>query len=111
MVWLYRYAPTPSQLVLDEMLADFTGYLHCDGYKGYDTFAAKNSAITQVGCWYHVRRYFKDAEKLSHQSGLANHALSIIIVSLVLTPQQLSTALLKLAKQINYPCMIISSTF
>lgn len=77
-VWLYHYAPTRSHRVLDDLLGHFTGYLHCDGYTGYDSFAAKQPGITQVGCWYHVRRYFKDAEKLCSKAGLANHVLRVI---------------------------------
>lgn len=76
--WIYHYAPSRSHTVLDNLLADFSGYLHCDGYKGYDSFAAKHEGITQVGCWYHMRRYFKDAEKLSSKPGLANRALRMI---------------------------------
>ena len=78
LAWIYHYAPSRSHAVLDGLLGDFKGYLHCDGYKGYDSFAARQGDITQVGCWYHVRRYFKDAEKLSNKPGLANKALRMI---------------------------------
>lgn len=76
---LYHYAPTRSHQVLNNILEDFDGYLHCDGYSGYDAFASKSEhTIKQVGCWYHVRRYFMDAEKISSKTGLATEAVRTI---------------------------------
>jgi transposase len=43
--------------------ADFDGYLQCDGYTGYDAFAATRKDITLVGCWAHVRRKFYAAHQ------------------------------------------------
>ena len=43
-------------------LAEFKGYAHCDGYKGYKSIF-KRDGLTRVGCLAHVRRKFIDAEK------------------------------------------------
>jgi len=68
-LWLYRTGPWSPAIVLYEyqptragehpkrFLADFTGYLHTDGYDSYDQVAG----VTRVGCWAHARRKFFDA--------------------------------------------------
>jgi len=38
-------------------LKDFKGYVHSDGYAGYN----KLSGITRCGCWAHLRRKFVEA--------------------------------------------------
>lgn len=43
-----------------EFLSTFKGYLHVDGYAGYNEFCSKKSII-RVGCWAHVRRKFESA--------------------------------------------------
>lgn len=63
--------------VIKELLPDFTGYLHCDGYQGYDAFA-KEKNITQVGCMYHCRRKFTDTQKASKKKGVAGHVIRFI---------------------------------
>lgn len=40
-------------------LAGYTGFLHADGYAGYD--ALYRAGATHVGCRAHARRYFYDA--------------------------------------------------
>jgi transposase len=40
-------------------LKDYKGYLHADGYAGYNPVYAGRA--THVGCWMHARRYFFDA--------------------------------------------------
>ena len=42
-----------------KFLADFKGFLHCDGYDGYNSVHANTR---HVGCWMHVRRNFFDAK-------------------------------------------------
>jgi len=74
---VYHYAPSRGHAVALEVLDSFTGYLHCDGYQGYDLLAKKTD-IKQVGCWYHLRRKFKDAQKVSPKDGLAKHAIQVI---------------------------------
>lgn len=53
----YHYAPSRSGDIPRDFLKDFKGYLHCDGYAGYN----KVSEVTLVGCWAHARRKFKEA--------------------------------------------------
>lgn len=54
---LYDYHEGRSGDFSKEFLNGFAGYLHCDGWHGYD----KVENIRRVGCWAHVRRYFKNA--------------------------------------------------
>lgn len=69
-MWLYRTGKfSERQIVLydyrngrkgdypAEFLKSFFGYLHCDGPRQYDDVI---NAV-RVGCWAHVRRYFKNA--------------------------------------------------
>lgn len=67
---VYHYADSREHTVPLEMLKDFKGYLHCDGYGGYDCVANKKNIIL-VGCWYHARRKFISAEKVSKKPGIA----------------------------------------
>lgn len=56
-------------------LHNFTGYLHVDGYAGYEKTTA-----TLVGCWAHARRKFIEAQKAQPKgkTGKADMALSFI---------------------------------
>ncbi len=70
-MWLYRtgregpsivlfdYQETRSKKHPRRFLSDFKGYLHVDGYAGYDDLPN----ITLVGCWAHARRKFDEALK------------------------------------------------
>jgi len=75
--WVYHYAPSRAHTVPLDLLEDFKGYLHCDGYQAYDSLSVK-TGITQVGCWYHARRKFIDAKKVSGKEGLATQAIQFI---------------------------------
>ena len=57
-----------------EFLADYQGYLQCDGYKVYDKIGQREK-IQLVGCLVHARRYFYDA--LDNDKKRANEALEI----------------------------------
>lgn len=70
-VFIYHYAPSRSADVVRTVLDGFEGYLHCDGYRGYDSFAHDRESIKLVGCWYHVRRKFVEVAKLSKKPGVA----------------------------------------
>jgi transposase len=50
---------------VEEFFTDYLGYLHCDGYPGYDAFASKNRKIKLVGCLYQARRKFVEIAKLA----------------------------------------------
>lgn len=54
---LYDYKPSRKGENAADYLAGFHGYLHTDGYSGYN----KVAGITRCGCWAHLRRYFVEA--------------------------------------------------
>ena len=54
----YHYDPARSREVAARLLDNFSGYLQTDGYNVYSKLSA---TITQMGCWAHVRRKFKEA--------------------------------------------------
>ena len=61
---LFDYAPSRSGQVPIDLLQDFKGTLHTDGYKGYAAVVRKN-ALTSVACWAHTRRYYVKALKVA----------------------------------------------
>lgn len=75
-MWLYRSGHTDSPIVLYDyqqtraskhprrFLEGFTGYLHVDGYAGYNGIPH----LKLVGCWAHARRKFTDALKALPES-------------------------------------------
>lgn len=54
---LYDYQPSRSGDNAASYLKDFKGYVHSDGYSGYN----KLDGITKCGCWAHLRRKFVEA--------------------------------------------------
>lgn len=69
-LWLYRTGAGPPIVLYDyqttraskhprRFLTGFKGYLHVDGYAGYNGLPD----ITLVGCWSHARRKFDEALK------------------------------------------------
>lgn len=66
---LYDYRDNRRQENPANFLGDFSGYLHTDGYAGYNsvTKREKNPA-TAVGCWAHARRFYCDALKALSKS-------------------------------------------
>jgi transposase len=60
-VVLFTYDPSREREVPARLLEGFEGTLQTDGYSGYD-LTCQNNAITQIGCWDHARRKFKDAQ-------------------------------------------------
>ncbi len=56
---LYDYQPSRSGKNPETFLSDFKGYLHTDGYQGYNNL----EGITRIGCFAHARRNFTDALK------------------------------------------------
>ncbi len=69
---LMHYSPSRAGSVASKLLEGFSGYLHTDGYAGYDSSASRPDVI-QLGCWAHVRRKFDVARKAS-SPGAANIA-------------------------------------
>ncbi|MCR4442719.1 MAG: IS66 family transposase [Peptococcaceae bacterium] len=56
---LYEYQTTRASKHPRRFLSGFKGYLHVDGYAGYNDLPD----ITLVGCWAHARRKFDEALK------------------------------------------------
>lgn len=56
---LFDYQQTRASKHPKVFLKDFNGYLHTDGYAGYNGLPN----VTLVGCWAHARRQFVDAIK------------------------------------------------
>lgn len=56
-VILYDYQPSRNGDHAVTFLKDFKGYVHSDGYSGYN----KLTDITRCGCWAHLRRKFVEA--------------------------------------------------
>ena len=54
---LYDYRPSRSGENAASYLKDFKGYVHSDGYSGYN----KLDGIIRCGCWAHLRRKFVEA--------------------------------------------------
>ena len=54
---LFDYKPSRGGNNAAEYLKGFTGFLHTDGYAGYE----KVEGVTRCGCWSHLRRYFVEA--------------------------------------------------
>lgn len=54
---LYKYEVGRSGDFAKKFLENFSGYIHCDGWSGYD----KVFNSMRCGCWVHLRRYFINA--------------------------------------------------
>jgi len=75
-MWLYRsgrdgppivcydYQPTRDGDHAKRFLTGFAGYVHADGYSGYNDLLG----VTLVGCWAHARRKFTDAARVLPKS-------------------------------------------
>ena len=87
---LYRYTSDRKGEHCRKELAEFTGWLHADGYAGfgrlYEIAGARTAdasllhgppRVAEVACWSHVRRGFWD-EWASHKSAIAKEALDRI---------------------------------
>ncbi len=57
---LYDYQETRGGVHPCSFLKGFKGFLHCDGYPGYN----KLDNVVLVGCWSHARRGFTDSLKV-----------------------------------------------
>lgn len=58
-IFLYDYRTTRASKNPQKMLKGFKGYLHTDGYSGYNDI----TGAKVVGCFAHARRKFTDALK------------------------------------------------
>ena len=87
---LYRYTPDRKGEHCRKELANFTGWLHADGYAGfgrlYEIAGARSAGadllqgpprVAEVACWSHVRRGFFD-DYAAHKGVIAKEALDRI---------------------------------
>jgi transposase len=58
-ITLYDYQEGRSGRFAKEYLAGFSGYLHTDGWKGYQK--VEEAGVTLCGCWAHAKRKFHEA--------------------------------------------------
>ena len=54
---LFEYCPTRSGENAERFLGDYSGYIVCDGYDGYNRL----TNVKRCGCFAHVRRKFVEA--------------------------------------------------
>jgi len=77
----YFYSPDRGSEHPVNHMADFTGFLHADGYSGYaplyDPARTKPGPIVEVACWAHCRRKFFDVWEAT-QSPVAKEAIDRI---------------------------------
>ena len=58
----FVYHPTRASAVPRALLANYSGFIQTDGYKGYD-FLDTLEQVSLVACWAHVRRKFHEVLK------------------------------------------------
>ena len=75
--YIYHYCSGRAHTTIEELLPDFKGYLHCDGFAGYTAYAVDHDCIL-VGCWAHVRRKFVEITKAIKKSGIAHSMVALI---------------------------------
>ena len=69
---LYHYDKSRSGTVPKQFLKDFKGYLHVDGYQGYNQV----TNVTLVNCFAHLRRKFYDiVSTLSEDQKKSSHSM------------------------------------
>ncbi|MGL9971983.1 IS66 family transposase [Enterococcus sp. DIV1420a] len=74
-VAIYHHRESRSKEIPQKFLASFQGYLHCDGYTGYDDFPN----VLPVRCWAHVRRKFHEA--MPKVQGETEHPAAFVLSS------------------------------
>ena len=74
---IYHYDPGRAHTIIEDVLDDFKGYLHCDGFTAYDTYANERE-IKLCGCWMHARRRFIEVTKVAKSEGIAHNAVALI---------------------------------
>jgi len=77
--YYYQYHPSRSHEVALHFFTDFKGYLHCDGFTGYDALASVNSDIKLAGCLYHARRKFVEVVKITK----ATNGVAVDVINLI----------------------------
>jgi len=80
--YVFTYSPTRQGKYPQEILQDYSGYIHADAYSGYDTlFKPKIGSMahaTECACWAHTRRKFADIIKSGPKLKEAEDAVKLI---------------------------------
>jgi len=61
---VFHFAPSRGRMVIDRLLAGFTGTLVNDGYTAYESYCKANEGVVRAQCWVHARRQFVKAESV-----------------------------------------------
>jgi len=72
---MFFYSEKHDSAAVDELLADYRGYLVADAHSVYDHLY-RSGEITEVACWAHARRYFFKA--LDSDPQRSKEALTLI---------------------------------
>ncbi len=72
----YRYSPDQKGTRPQPHFKDYEGYLHADGYAGFEELY-RSGRITEVSCMAHIRRKFFDIHA-ANASPIAKEALERI---------------------------------
>jgi transposase len=85
----YRYHHSRSHEVAHEFFDGYKGYIHCDGFPGYDALAAKFTDIKLSGCLYHARRKFVEIIKVTKAKDGVAHDVLLYITKLADIEEQI----------------------
>jgi transposase len=88
---LYRYSPDRRGEHAEALLGGCRGFLHADGYAGFNTLftcepATGTPRLTEVACWAHARRKIYEVHEAT-ASPLAHEALARIAELFVIEQQ------------------------
>ncbi|NKB59620.1 MAG: IS66 family transposase [Alphaproteobacteria bacterium] len=72
----YQFSSARKGVRPREHLADFTGFMHADGYAGFNDLY-RTGKVTEVACMAHIRRKFVDIHK-AQGSAIAEEAIKRI---------------------------------
>lgn len=68
--YTFEYDPSYAGSVVVRQLDDFEDVLQADGFSGYSKVCNENNLI-RIGCWYHARRKFIEADKSANPKAKA----------------------------------------
>jgi transposase len=72
----YQFSPDRKGIRPRDHLANYTGFMHADGYAGFNDLY-RTGKVTEVACMAHIRRKFVDVHK-SQGSAIAEEAIQRI---------------------------------
>lgn len=82
-VVLFHYDPSRGQVVADELLSEYQGFIQTDGYEVYEAVANRRSDIILVGCMAHARRKFDEAVKAQGNKGKSKAGKAMMGLSFI----------------------------